>query len=129
MICVGLLLASASLGAMFWGHSMGRGSWQTMIFATLALSQMGNALAIRSDRESLFRLGLLSNRPLLGAVLLTVVLQGAVIYLPTMQRIFGTTSLTGGELAISVAFASIVFIVVEARKEILRLRERARAER
>ena len=51
-----------------------------MVFTTLTLSQMGHALAVRSSRDSLFKIGLLSNKPLLGAVLLTFVLQMAVVY-------------------------------------------------
>jgi len=127
MVWVGLLLGVVSLAAQYWGRSLNDGSWQTMIFTTLALSQMGNALAIRSDRESVFRIGLLSNKPLLGAVLLTVALQVVVIYVPFMQRVFGTISLNGRELAISVALSSVVFIAVEVQKWALRLRGRARS--
>jgi Ca2+-transporting ATPase len=72
------------------------------------------------------RIGLFSNKPLLGAVLLTVALQVAVIYVPFMQRVFGTASLNGRELAISVALSSVVFIAVETQKWALRLRERTR---
>ena len=49
-------------------------AWQTMIFTTLTLSEMGYVMAIRSVRDSLFRIGLFSNRALLGAVLLTTCL-------------------------------------------------------
>jgi len=64
---------------------------------------------------------------LLGAVLLTVALQVVVIYVPFMQRVFGTISLNGRELAISVALSSVVFIAVEVQKWALRLRGRARS--
>ena len=46
-----------------------------MVFTVLTLSQMGNVLAIRSERELLFRQGLFSNLPLLGAVIFTCGLQ------------------------------------------------------
>jgi len=95
-----------------------------MVFTTLGLSQMGNALAVRSDRESLFKLGLLSNKFLLGAVLLTLVLQMAVIYLPFLQRIFDTTPLDWRELSISLALSTVVFVAVEISKWIKRRRER-----
>jgi Ca2+-transporting ATPase len=48
-------------------------TWQTLVaFITLVLARMGHVLAIRSERESLFALGLWSNPRLLGAVALTV---------------------------------------------------------
>ncbi len=49
---------------------------------------MGNALAIRYERHSVFRVGWLSNKNLLGAIGLTVPLQWAVIYVPFLQGYF-----------------------------------------
>ena len=63
IIWVGLLMALVSLGVGFWAWSSGNQAWQTMIFTTLALLQLGNALAIRSERQSFFTLGPNSNRP------------------------------------------------------------------
>ena len=78
-----------SLGMGYWTWRAGWDNWQTMLFTTLTLSQMGHALAVRS-RESLFKVGLLSNKALLGAVLLTFVLQMAVVYVPFLQNLFKT---------------------------------------
>jgi P-type Ca2+ transporter type 2C len=64
----------------------------------------------------LFQVGLMSNKAMIGAVLLTFLLQLAVIYVPFMQAIFSTVALTPMELAISLAVSSIVFIAVEADK-------------
>jgi Ca2+-transporting ATPase len=91
-----------------------------MVFTTLTLSQMGHAMAIRSGRESLFTSGLLSNKPLLGAVLLTFALQMGVVYLPFMQEIFGTIALSLSELAVSLVSSTIVFFGVEMEKWWLR---------
>jgi Ca2+-transporting ATPase len=93
-----------------------------MVFTTLTLSQMGNALAVRSERDSLFRIGLLSNKPLLGAVLLTFVLQLAVVYVPFLQGVFKTVALPPGDLAISLLLSTVVFWGVELRKWLLRRR-------
>ena len=90
--------------------------WSTMVFSTLALAQMGNALAIRSDRLTLKQLGIFSNPALIGAVVLTFALQMAVIYVPFLQNIFGTTALTFGQLLLSLGLSTIVFIVVELVK-------------
>ena len=62
----------------------------------------------------------MSNKPLLGAVLLTFALQMAVIYVPALQGIFGTGSLTAGELGLSLVLSTVVFWGVEAEKWVVR---------
>jgi Ca2+-transporting ATPase len=120
ILWVGLLMGLVSLGMGFWAWNSGRHDWQTMVFTTLTLSQMGNVLAIRSGRDSLFRIGLLSNKPLLGAVLLTFVLQMAVVYVPFLQGIFKTVALPPAYLAISLLLSTVVFWGVELEKWLLR---------
>jgi len=127
IVSVGVLLGTVCLAAEYWGRGLGEGVWRTMVFTTLGLSQMGNALAVRSDRESLFRLGLFSNKTLLGAVILTTLLQMAAIYVPFMQRIFGTTALSPSQLLVSLALSAIVFVVVEMAKWIGRMRAQVSA--
>jgi Ca2+-transporting ATPase len=123
MLWVGALLGLSSIAAQYLGIRMGSANWQTMVFTTLALSQMGNALAVRSDRDSLFRLGLRSNMALVGAVLLTVLLQAAVVYVPFLQDIFGTHALSWSQLGISLALSAIVFVAVEIAKWVRRRHE------
>ena len=64
-----------------------------MIFTTLTMAQMGNALATRSESQTLWQAGIFTNKALLGAVLLTFGLQMAVIYVPFLQNVFSTKSL------------------------------------
>jgi Ca2+-transporting ATPase len=92
----------------------------TMVFTVLSMSQMGHALAIRSDWKSLFNQGILGNKQLAGAVLLTLSLQMAVIYVPFLQDIFRTQSLTLNELLICIGLSSIVFWAVEMEKWVKR---------
>jgi Ca2+-transporting ATPase len=113
---VGLLMGSVSVFTQAWFIESGGTHWQTMVFTVLSLSQMGHVLAIRSERESLFKQGLFSNKPLLGAVLLTFVLQMGTIYIPVLNPIFRTAPLTAGELLITLALSSVVFIAVEIEK-------------
>ncbi|MCX8125141.1 MAG: cation-translocating P-type ATPase C-terminal domain-containing protein, partial [Spirochaetes bacterium] len=89
----------------------------------LCLSQMGHVLAIRSDKESLFTRGLLSNKPLLGAFVLTFLLQMATIYVPSLNPIFKTQPLTLEELLITLGLSSVVFIAVEIEKYFKRRNE------
>ena len=98
--------------------------YRTMVFSTLALAQMGNAMAIRSDRLTLFQLGLFTNPALIGSVALTFVLQMAVIYVPFLQKIFNTTALTFGQLLLSLGLSTIVFVVVEVVKLLNQKKER-----
>jgi Ca2+-transporting ATPase len=119
---VGLLMGLVSLGIGFGTWQGGWTHWQTMLFTTLTLSQMGHALAVRS-RDSLFKVGLLSNKALLGAVLLTFVLQLAVVYLPFLQGLFNTTALTLPELGLSLVLSTVVFWAVELEKWFMRRNE------
>jgi Ca2+-transporting ATPase len=95
-----------------------------MVFTVLTLGQMAHVLAIRSETEPLWRLGLLSNRPLLGAVLLTFALQMATIYVPWLNPIFKTEPLSLPELALCLAAAALVWGVVEIEKAWRRSRHR-----
>ena len=103
------------------GLPTGHAHWQTMVFTVLTLSQMGNVLALRSERESFLTLGPLTNLPLLGAVLLTFALQMATIYIPALNPIFKTEPLAPDELLLCLALSSIVFIAVEMEKWLIRL--------
>ncbi len=116
---VGLLMGLVSLGMGYWMWRTGWDNWQTMLFTTLTLSQMGHALAVRS-RDSLFKVGLLSNRALLGAVLLTFMLQMAVVYVPFLQNLFKTDALSLGELLLSLVLSTVVFWGVELEKWLMR---------
>ena len=116
MLWVGLLMGAASLLTQAWAIHTGNGHWQTMVFTVLTLSQLGHVMAIRSERESLFAQGVFSNRPLIVAVLFTVALQMAVIYVPWFNPIFKTEPLGLDELAFCVVMSSIVFFAVEAEK-------------
>lgn len=94
--------------------------WQTMVFTVLCLSQIGHALAIRSEWRSIFSQGLRSNLPLAGAALLTFILQLATIYIKPLQPIFKTRALELWELALCLAASSVVFWAVELEKYIKR---------
>jgi Ca2+-transporting ATPase len=99
-----------------WALATGHAHWQTMVFTVLTLAQMAHVMAIRSESEPLWRQGLASNRPLLGAVLLTLALQMATIYVPVLQPIFKTEALDLAELGICFAAAAVVYLAAEAEK-------------
>jgi Ca2+-transporting ATPase len=121
VVWVGLLMGSVTLGTQLWASHAGL-HWRSMTFTVLALSQMGHVLAIRSEQTSLFRLGLWSNRPLLGAVAITLILQLATLYVPGLNPVFGTEPLSWVELLLALALSSVVFVAVEVEKAIKRAR-------
>ena len=120
IVWVGLLLGGVCVATQAWAHASGVSHWQTMVFTVLALSQLGHVMAIRSDRDSLFAQGVLSNLPLAVTVAATVALQLAVIYVPWLNGVFHTQPLTAAELALCFALSSIVFLGVEAEKALVR---------
>ncbi len=120
ILWVGLLMGGISIGAQAWAIHIGNEKWMTMVFTILSISQMGQAMASRSNWNSLFSQGIFGNKQLVGAVLLTFGLQMAVIYIPFLQDIFSTQSLTVIELLTCVGLSSIVFWAVETEKWIKR---------
>ena len=121
MIWVGIFMAGIALAAQSFAIRNGL-HWQTIVFNLLCISQMANLLAIRSQNQSLFTIGLFSNKPLLGAVLLTLVLQFVVTYTPALHPIFKTQSLSFYEFLGVGAASSLIFFAVEIEKAVSRRR-------
>ncbi len=119
MIWVGILMASIALGTQGYAikHDL---HWQTIVFNVLCLSQLAHVLAIRSENQSLFSIGIFSNKPLIGSVILSLILQFCITYIPFLQPIFKTESLTLNEFLGVGAVSSIVFFAVEIEKAIAR---------
>jgi Ca2+-transporting ATPase len=121
ILIIGFLMGIMSLivGYIYWLRDPD-GIWQTMVFTTLTLSEMGYVMAIRSNRDSLFSIGLFSNRAMIGAVLLTYLLQFAVVYVPFLNRLLDTQPLPLPDLAVTLVLSTSLFFVVEFEKWLLR---------
>ncbi len=117
---VGLLIGALSLASMAWAYGAGDAGWQTVAFTTVVVCQLAHALAIRSERYSLFSRRFLANPALLGTVLATLGLQAAVVYLPALQQAFHTRPLSPAQLAVCGACAAVVLAAVEAEKALVR---------
>jgi Ca2+-transporting ATPase len=120
MIWVGLLMAGLALLAQAWAYHSGSAHWQTMVFTVLTLSQLAHVLAIRSEKESLFTLGFLSNKPMAATLVITFLLQMATIYLPALNPVFKTQPLDMSEFLLCIALSSVVFFAVEIEKWLMR---------
>jgi len=116
IVWVGLFIGGISIAAMAWAIAREAAYWQTVVFTVLTVSQLFHSLAVRSESLSLFRLGMLSNLPVLGAVTLTFVLQMAVVYLPVLNTIFHTQPLPLYDLALCLMLSSLVLFAVEIEK-------------
>ena len=120
ILWVGLLMGIVSIGMQAYAISTNNSHWQTMVFTVLCFSQMGHVFAIRSDSQSLFALGIFSNKPLIGVITLTFILQFATIYVPFLNPIFKTEPLSLNEILMTLGVSSIVFFAVEIEKIIKR---------
>lgn len=83
---------------------------QTMVFTMVVVGEMFNALNWRSANYSIFKLGFFTNRPLILAILSTLILQALVIYAPFLQEPFSTTALSLNDLGI-IFTGGIIFLL------------------
>ncbi len=91
---------------------------QTMTFAALALSQLVHAFNNRSSRTSLFRLGIFTNKYLVGTVILSIIFQILAIQTNFGNVIFKTTGLNTNNWTIVILVSLIPFLVVEIKKQL-----------
>lgn len=92
----GSIIALATLAIYIVGFFLGGEDLKlarTMAFCTIIFCQFFYVFECRSERYSIFQLGLFSNVYLVGAVGLSILMQLAVIYLPFLQDIFQTVPL------------------------------------
>ncbi|MEA5452944.1 cation-translocating P-type ATPase [Leptolyngbya sp. CCNP1308] len=127
MLRIGIVFAIISVSMMVWAyqHAQQGGDpdrWKTMVFTTLCLAQMGHAIAVRSGSRLTIEMSPWSNPFVLGAVLLTCVLQLMLIYVEPLRNFFGTHLLSSFELLICFGFSTLLFVWVEAEKIYRRIR-------
>ena len=120
VLWVGAVIAALTLGTQAWALSEDTREWQSMVFSVLVFCQLVHSMAIRSERRSLFSIGLLTNPALVGAIAVSVVLQLALLYVPWLQDIFRTTALTPAQLAVVFVVPLVVLFAVEVEKLLVR---------
>ena len=113
---IGILIATLTIGAQWWELERGMSYWQTVVFTTLVLAQLWNALALRSPDRTLWEIGVFGNPALLGALALTVLAQLAVVYVPTLNVIFHTEPLPLADLMLCFGLGACVWIAGETHK-------------
>lgn len=118
-----LMALPMALGALW----LFQASWQnnfsralTLALTTLAVFQWFNAWNCRSDNDSVFGAGFFSNKFLVGATAIVILLQIGAVYLPIMNTVLRTTPLTAFEWAIAATIAFSVVVIEEFRKFVWR---------
>jgi Ca2+-transporting ATPase len=96
---------------------------ETMAFVTLSLCELFRAYTVRSERTSLFKLGIFSNKYMQYAVALSITLLLLVVNVPFLQPIFNTHSLSGQEWLVVLGLALIPAIAEEITKFFLRMQD------
>jgi Ca2+-transporting ATPase len=103
----------------------GDDDWQTVLFTSIAFAELAGTFAMRSERVSLWRLGLFTNPPLIVAVAGTVALQVLVIAVPFARDVLGLEPLAAEHWLLTAAIAIAYLVVVETDKAVhRRLRSR-----
>ncbi|KEF33140.1 Ca ion P-type ATPase [Marinobacter nitratireducens] len=126
IVFVGVIVSTGTLlvldASMPGGLIEGSGSLaygQTMAFTTLVFFSLFAVFVSRSDHQSAFR-DLFTNHWLWVSVLLSLLLQLAVVYVPFLQKAFSTVSLTPGDWLLCTLTASSVLWISEATRFIVR---------
>ena len=94
----------------------------TLAQGGIVLSQFFVALAVRTERQSILKAGLLSNPALLAAGGFGVAFMVAISYLPPLQAVFNTAPLDAADWAVLAGLGTLPLLADEARKGWLRRR-------
>lgn len=139
LLWYGAIEAAAGMSGYFflnWLHGWPQGPlaaldtpiWKaatTMTLSCIVCSQVAAVFCCRTQRDSLFSINPFENRLILLGVAVELILLGLLIYVPFLQDIFSTAPLSIVELSFAFAWIPAMVALDEARKLILRKREKA----
>jgi Ca2+-transporting ATPase len=110
----GLAVGLVATGAYLAGRELDPGAAQTMAFATVALAELIFVFSVRTPTRPAWRGS--RNVALLLAVVGSVILVAAAIYLPVGRELTGTEALGPVELALVLGLSFVPLLIVEAAK-------------
>lgn len=108
-----LTLVAFSIGNYLYGIEVGR----TMAFVSLGLLELVHSFNIKSE-ESIFKVGLLENKYLIGAFILGTFLQVIVVVVPPIAEVFKLVPLTGTQWLYTIGISILPLIVMELQKKL-----------
>ena len=89
-IMIGMLtLIAFSIGNKYWGLDVGR----TMAFISIGILELVHSFNIKSEK-SIFKIGILENKFLIGSFILGIIVQVIVVLMPSLANIFNVVKLT-----------------------------------
>lgn len=113
---IGLLaLIAFAIGHIYFDMEKGHIYGRTMAFAVLSISQLVHAFNMRSE-GSIFKIHLFSNKFLVGAFIIGLILQTGVIMIPSLARLFLVAPLSLYQWGIVAALCLVPIVVVELEK-------------
>jgi magnesium-transporting ATPase (P-type) len=135
---LGLLQSFAAMTAFYflfwrngyWGQWLGLPSdgelyrsATSMTLAAVVSTQIGNLFAQRTERTSVFRAGFFTNRLVWVGIGAEIVLLLLIVYVPFLQKVFGTGRIPTEGWAFVIAWAPALLLADESRKALLRWRK------
>jgi len=88
----------------------------TMTFAGIVVAQVGNVLACRTSKTSVFKTSLRSNKWIWLGIAAQISILSAIVYVPLLQNAFGTASLGLNDWLFLAMLAVIIIFAEEIRK-------------
>jgi magnesium-transporting ATPase (P-type) len=92
----------------------------TMTFAGIVVAQAGNVLASRTSKQSIFKTSLSKNKWIIVGIVAQLSILAFLIYVPLMQKFFGTTALGFTDWIYLISLAIVVIFAEEIRKFFVR---------
>jgi len=116
LMCVGTLTTFALGGGVLFSKTEAPRRALTLAFTTMVMFEMFNVFNCRSERHSIFKVGAFANKYLIVAVVSSILLQIAAIYVPLFQPIFKTEPLSIFDWLVVTLISSTVLIAIEIGK-------------
>ena len=109
----GCLIGICTLLSFMTGrlYGMDLATCRTIALITLVMSQLLHVFECRSERHSIFEIKVFSNPYLVGAVLVSISMVLAILYIPFLSNVFNTIALTIGQWAIVLFYSGVIFLI------------------
>jgi len=95
----------------------------TMSLAAIVFSQIGAVFNCRTEKQSVFKVGLFSNKQVNVGIIFEIILIFALVYLPPLQSIFHTAALDLSDWLLLCIWPPLVLLIEEARKALVRRKD------
>ncbi len=113
-IMIGMLtLIAFSIGNKYYGIEVGR----TMAFISMGVLELVHSFNIKSEK-SIFKVGILENKFLIGSFILGIFVQTIVVCIPALANIFNVTNLTRIQWGITLGISLLPIPIMELQKRV-----------